>query len=103
MARVAIIDIAEPKTGYARNKDYPIASADYDKLSVSMSDLSPIVKSAVEKDYGILKTKFDDRYTKAESILPFRIAFTSVDIPGYGRENPAPIGIAIIGSNNYIL
>jgi hypothetical protein len=103
MARVAIVDIAEPKTGYARNKDYPLTSADYDRLNLSLRDLSATIKSVNEKDYGILRTKFYDRYTKAEAILPFRIAFSSVDIPGYGRENPAPIGIAVIGLNNYIL
>jgi hypothetical protein len=103
MGRVAIIDIAEPKTEYARNKDYPTISADYDKRSALINDLSFVMRSSIEKDYGVLRPKFDERYSKAETILPFRIAFTSVDIPGYGRENPAPIGIAIIGSNNYIL
>ena len=37
------------------------------------------------------------------SILPFRVAFTTVDTGGYSPQNPAPIGIAIIGFTNYIL
>jgi hypothetical protein len=35
--------------------------------------------------------------------LPFRVRLTNIGIPGYGQNNPAPIGIAIIGYNNYIL
>lgn len=36
-------------------------------------------------------------------VLPFRVAFTTLGIESYGPNNPAPIGIAIIGYNNYIL
>lgn len=35
--------------------------------------------------------------------LPFRIKFVNVQVPGYGASNVAPIGIAVIGFNNYIL
>lgn len=35
--------------------------------------------------------------------LPFRIKITNIGVPGYSVTNPAPIGIAIIGFNNYIL
>jgi hypothetical protein len=40
---------------------------------------------------------------KASEILPFRIRFASVQIPGFGVNNAPPIGIAVIGVNNYIL
>jgi hypothetical protein len=40
---------------------------------------------------------------KIEQALPFRIKLTSIGIEGYGPNNPAPIGIAVIGLNNYIL
>lgn len=36
------------------------------------------------------------------TIVPFKVRFTSVGIPGIGSMVP-PIGIAIIGVNNYIL
>lgn len=36
-------------------------------------------------------------------VLPFRVRFTNIGIEGYGPGNPAPIGIAVIGINNYIL
>lgn len=36
-------------------------------------------------------------------ILPFRVRLTNIGIASYGPSNPAPIGIAIVGLNNYIL
>ena len=47
----------------------------------------------------------ETRYTEIMEVLPFRIKFTNIGIEagGYSPINPAPIGIAIIGYNNYIL
>ena len=36
-------------------------------------------------------------------VLPFRIRFTDIKIPGYGPNNVPPIGIQVIGYSNYIL
>jgi hypothetical protein len=35
--------------------------------------------------------------------LPFRVKFTNVGVRAYGRGNAAPIGIAVIGVNNYVM
>jgi hypothetical protein len=35
--------------------------------------------------------------------IPFRIRVTNITVPGYSPSNVPPIGIAIIGFNNYIL
>jgi len=35
--------------------------------------------------------------------LPFRVKFTNIMVPGYSSSNVPPIGIALIGINNYIL
>jgi hypothetical protein len=45
------------------------------------------------------------KYSKiqASQILPFRVQFTNTQIQGYDTNNVAPIGIAVIGINNYIL
>jgi hypothetical protein len=40
---------------------------------------------------------------KIKDQLPFRVRFTNIGIPSYGPGNVPPIGIAIIGFNNYIL
>lgn len=36
-------------------------------------------------------------------VLAFRVQFTTIGIQGYTEDNPPPIGIAVIGVNNYIL
>lgn len=41
--------------------------------------------------------------THIAEILPFRVRFQNTKIGGYSPSNPAPIGIAVIGFNNYIL
>ncbi len=40
---------------------------------------------------------------KVTEKMPFRIKITNIGVPGYGSNNPAPIGIAVIGFSNYIL
>ena len=37
------------------------------------------------------------------TVMPFRIKFQTIDIGAYSPTNPAPIGLAVIGFNNYIL
>lgn len=53
--------------------------------------------------YAIINVAKDNRAVKVEEVLPFRIKFTNIGIPGYSINNPAGIGIAVIGLNNYIL
>lgn len=103
MARVAITNIAEPNVGSVRKKDFSTTDIEFNQRFTNVQDLTYVPRSINAIGFGILKSKFEDRQVKAEEILPFRVRFTSVDIPGYGRENPPPIGIAIIGTNNYIL
>lgn len=40
---------------------------------------------------------------KINEILPFRIRFTDVRLPGYNSNNIPGIGLQIIGYSNYIL
>ena len=35
--------------------------------------------------------------------LPFKIRITNITVPSYTPQNVPPIGLAIIGINNYIL
>lgn len=44
-----------------------------------------------------------DYNTKISKFLPFRISFQNIMIDAYGPASPAPIGIAVVGFNNYIL
>lgn len=57
------------------------------------------------RDYSITKINFRaDYHTKVKEDLPFRVRFTTIGVgQKYGPNNPAPIGIAVIGFNNYVL
>jgi hypothetical protein len=45
----------------------------------------------------------DNRQIRINEVLPFRIRFTDIKIPGYGPNNIPGIGLQIIGYSNYIL
>jgi hypothetical protein len=74
MAQAVLTDKNKINTVYVKNIDYS-RSTIYQKLrSVDIKD-----------------------------VLPFRVKFINIGIPGYGPNTAAPIGIAVIGLNNYIL
>jgi adenylate cyclase len=54
-------------------------------------------------DFSIAKISEGSRSVKINQVLPFRVRFTNIMIPGYSPNNVPPIGIAVIGLNNYIL
>jgi hypothetical protein len=63
---------------------------------------SSVVLDKQKQKFKSLKSK-NYPIVKINKVLPFRVRFTNIGIPGYSSNNPAPIGIAIIGLNNYIL
>lgn len=76
MAKIKIIDVIDHNSKAIKPKNYPIT------------------RVLIKKDFS----------TRVEETLPFRVKFSTIGIgPSYGPNNPAPIGIAIIGFNNYIL
>jgi hypothetical protein len=62
-----------------------------------------LLRRVSEKDYGVINIADLKPGVVIEDTLPFRIRFTNIGIPGYSPRNPAPIGIAVVGYNNYIL
>ena len=64
----------------------------------------PIVKKLVQSEYP-QKVKISQKQIKVKinDNLPFRVKFLPGIIAEYQANNPAPIGIAIVGLNNYIL
>lgn len=63
-----------------------------------------IVKIYKEIDHNTKILSTELRKVKISQILPFRVQFTNIQVPGgYGPGNVPPIGIAVIGINNYIL
>jgi hypothetical protein len=73
--------------------------------SATFNDLSSrSIKSASTLNYPkstINQTNYP--FVGADTILPWRIQFTNIQIRGYDRNITPPIGIAVIGINNYIL
>jgi hypothetical protein len=61
------------------------------------------VNSVKSYNYSIATLRKSRRYAKVDQSLPFRIRLTNITVSGYGPSSPAPIGIAVIGFNNYIL
>jgi len=61
------------------------------------------VKNIQTSDYPIAKIIEGRRTVSIKQVLPFRIKFSNITVPGYSAGDVPPIGIAIIGLNNYIL
>jgi hypothetical protein len=53
--------------------------------------------------YGAVKISKPSPVIRINEVLPFRVRITNIQVPGYSATNPAAIGVAIIGLNNYIL
>lgn len=71
--------------------------------SVKIVEFLNKVKTVKSSQYPIFSIQKTKQTTAIESVVPFRVKFINVGIPGYSLNNPAPIGIAVIGYTNYIL
>lgn len=72
--------------------------------SVVISDRKHSTKSVKHYAYAIFNIKEKTRKVEIKETLPFRIKFTNLGITSnYGPNNAAPIGIAVIGLNNYVM
>jgi len=57
-----------------------------------------------EKTGSVSINNISNGMSRISEVLPFRVKFTNIGMRGgYSPSNPAPIGIAVIGLNNYIL
>lgn len=54
-------------------------------------------------NHPITQIKYSTTLTTVESILPFRVRFTTIGIEGYSSSNPPGIGIQVIGISNWII
>lgn len=102
MAKSIIVDIKPGFTPSIKNSNFSTSTISNISYSVKASSIDIPTKIS-GKDYSIAKVTDGKHEAKVMSVLPFRVRFTAVGIPGYGPHNPAPIGIAIIGYSNYIL
>ena len=71
---------------------------------VKLTDINYLkAKSVKQTDTFKVKVSQDLPKAKVENILPFRIRLENINLATYNANNPPPIGIQIIGFNNYIL
>ena len=54
-------------------------------------------------DHPITQIRYSAPLTVINSILPFRVRFTTIGIEGYSSTNPPGIGIQVIGYSNWII
>lgn len=62
-----------------------------------------MAKAVIVKDSRKAKIVKSRRRVKINDVLPFRVKFTNIMVPGYGPNNIPGIGIQVIGYSNYIL
>lgn len=71
--------------------------------TVNVDDLSSQTKTVETKDNRVVNMTTVLREVEVEWKLPFRVRFENIGIMSYNRDNVPPIGIAVIGLNNYII
>jgi PKD repeat protein len=84
------------------SKSFSTAVFDKD-LNVSFKDKSPKTSYVSESNKRYARFNYESVRTVAQTVLPFRVRFINIGVVGYSPDSPAPIGIAVIGLNNYIL
>jgi hypothetical protein len=102
MGRVLILREDNPKAKIENVKNNNLSITDNNFLS-QIEDQTFTTESVESKDYSLVEIESKLTSLAISEILPFRIRITNIGVGSYGPNNPAPIGIAVIGINNYIL
>jgi hypothetical protein len=87
----------------AVESNYANAVPTTDKHIAKIKDVKHDTKSVSNKNYNIATLIDNNISVDVKEFLPFRVMFTTIGIEGYNPNNPAPIGIAVVGYSNYIL
>lgn len=103
MARVLISNVRPSSTKSISTKDKLRLSLSESDFKTIITESSNNLKEVSTKNYPIFQAENNKRLYRLEEVLPFRVRITNIGVQGYSPVNPAPIGIAVIGLNNYIL
>lgn len=72
--------------------------------SVAIANKPPVLLKRVEKKQkNSTYIITGNRISVIEEILPFRIRFTAIQVPGFSPFNVPAIPLQVIGFSNYIL
>lgn len=83
-----------------KQKNGYVSKIEHDPITVKIDDDPYITKFVKEKKSYKSVIDQDLGNVKINEVLPFRVKFINMGVTGYSVP---PIGIAIIGYNNYIL
>lgn len=73
-------------------------------VAVGLVNLNPVADLTINDSNKVtFSVASVPRKVLANESLPFRLRISNIGLDGYTRQNPAPIGVAIIGYSNYIL
>jgi hypothetical protein len=103
VATSSVIKVSNGKASVIDDCDKDSLVIDLHKTSTVL--YSPEFDSYVENivnGFAIVE-ECKNRLSEVIDRVPFRIRVTNITVPGYSPTNVPPIGIAIIGFNNYIL
>jgi hypothetical protein len=103
MANARIFQERKLQLDFVVQKDQISTRISDPQIAVSLDDLSPFSKNFKEKDYPVTRVQSVEYKALIQEQLPFRVRFINKGFSAYGPENPPPIGVAVIGFNNYIL
>jgi len=101
--RSVIREGEKPKVASVKNKNFFLSKINFKPTTTKIFEKLYRVGFVKNDNYFISDLKFNPIHVKAESALSFRVRFVNIGIESYTPNNPAPIGIAVIGYNNYIL
>jgi len=102
MGRVLILREDNPKAKIQNIKNTQI-SLEESTFNSTIEDIKFSTKNIQAKHYSLTEIKARPTGFAISEVLPFRIKITNIGIGSYSPTNVPPIGIAIIGINNYIL
>ena len=103
MAKAVLSDKNNGQIRSAKLKNFGVFKVLFKDRLVSIKDVQHQTKTIKSKSYPVATLSYPAVNAKITETLPFRVKFTTIGIDSYGPGNPAPIGIAVIGINNYIL
>ena len=102
MGRILILREDNPKAKIQNIKNTQISLTE-SAFNSTIEDIKFSAKNIQAKDYSLTEIESKSPSLAISEVLPFRIRITNIGIGSYSPTNVPPIGIAIIGVNNYIL
>lgn len=103
MAKAVISNKGYGTTKSVKDKRFSLTKIFFKPFSSSITEINHNTKNIKSAYYPVTSVTDLKINAKITETLPFRVKFTTIGIESYGPGNPAPIGIAVIGINNYIL